>query len=76
MLNKLEGYFTLANVNGSADVVMTWKYLEDMLLKAKGKYQNPLYASSSQVALFYKNIGKNFSELNTGCDLIIDRLWQ
>ncbi|KAH1029523.1 hypothetical protein HUJ05_002749, partial [Dendroctonus ponderosae] len=76
ILNKLEGYFILTKVNGSADVEMTWLYLEDMLLKAKGNYQNPLYASSSQVALYYKNIGKDFSELNTGCDLIIDRLWQ
>lgn len=75
-VKKARGYFKLTQVQASADVELTWLYLENMLLKAIGTYQNLHYNSSSQLKVFYSNPRKEFTELQAGSDLKVDTLWE
>ncbi|XP_050313934.1 apolipophorins [Anthonomus grandis grandis] len=76
LVKQAKGYFKITQAEGSADIELTWLYLENMILKAVGNYKNPIYVSSSQLEMFYQNPDKSFVDVKTGGDLKIDRLWE
>ncbi|XP_060537065.1 uncharacterized protein LOC132708634 isoform X2 [Cylas formicarius] len=72
---KAFGYFQVPLANGSADIEIIYVVLEDMFLKAVGRFENSEYGSQSSVLGYYKNPKKTFQYLDAGGDIKFDRLW-
>ncbi|KAG5880871.1 hypothetical protein JTB14_004019 [Gonioctena quinquepunctata] len=70
------GYFEVTNARGNATLSYVWVYLENMKIKAVGKFENHDYGSESSVEAFYENPQKTFYFIKAGGDIKVDRLWE
>ncbi|KAJ8978166.1 hypothetical protein NQ317_004215 [Molorchus minor] len=73
---SINGFFEITKTKGTADVDLKWEFMEDMCLKAIGRYTNIHYSSESSVDVFYENPLKRFYFLKAGGDIRIDKLWE
>nr|CAI5832301.1 unnamed protein product [Callosobruchus analis] len=77
------GFFEIINMNpraiqakGSMDLNLVWLVMENMAVKAIGKFENAYYNSQSSVLAFYENPGKTFYHLKVGGDVAVDKIWE
>ncbi|XP_056647213.1 uncharacterized protein LOC130451874 [Diorhabda sublineata] len=73
---NIEGFFELTDAKGNVKINFISLYMENMLLRAIGRFENKKYTSQSSVEGFYVNPQKSFTQFKAGGDVKIDRLWE
>ncbi|CAH1158795.1 unnamed protein product [Phyllotreta striolata] len=70
------GFFELTESRGQINASYIFVYMENMMIKAVGKFHNIDYESQSSLEGFYENPQLAFHKFKAGGDIKIDRLWE
>ncbi|XP_072402619.1 uncharacterized protein Apoltp isoform X1 [Diabrotica undecimpunctata] len=72
----IDGFFELTDAKGNVKVNFIWLYMENMLVRIIGSFENRQYSSQSSIEGFYENPEKSFQLLKGGGDIKFDRIWE
>uniref|UniRef100_A0A6P7GJY7 Uncharacterized protein LOC114337760 n=1 Tax=Diabrotica virgifera virgifera TaxID=50390 RepID=A0A6P7GJY7_DIAVI len=72
----IDGFFELTDAKGNVKANLIWLYMENMLVRVIGSFENKQYSSQSSIEGFYENPEKSFQLLKGGGDIKFDRIWE